>query len=215
MFALLTDLFCLPPVSYFVCAAAAGGLVFEQHDNFQKASYRNRYQIMGPNGTELLTIPVSGGRQLRAKGIDVEIAYQQDWQSKHKAAWHVCYSRSPFYEFYMPYFEPFFTDSYQYLYQYNEQLLRLVLYLMQWELPISGTESHQMEVPDGLVDMRGALVADTDKCQYPQGLVLPPYHQVFDDKYGFVPDLSIIDLLFNVGPQSPMYIRQAAKNIKL
>lgn len=213
MSALLIDLFYLPPISYFVCAAAATELVIERHDNFQKASYRNRCQIMGPNGIERLSIPVSGGRQLRAKGSNVEIAYQQDWQNQHKAAWHVCYSRSPFYEFYMPYFEPFYSKRYKNLYQYNEELLRLVLYLMQWDLPIEFTDSYQLEVPKNIVDMRGALVAD--KCSYPEGLVLPPYHQVFDDRHGFSPDLSIIDLLFNLGPQSPMYIRQAAKGIKL
>lgn len=208
-------MFYLPPISYFVSAAAADGLIIETHDNFQKASYRNRCQIVGPNGTERLSIPVSGGRQLRAKGNEVEIAYQQDWQNRHKAAWHVSYSRSPFYEFYMPYFEPFYNSKFKNLYQYNEELLRLLLYLMQWELPIEFTDSYQVQPADGVVDLRGALVADAAKCHYPEGLVLPPYHQVFDDRYGFTPDLSIIDLLFNIGPQSPMYIRQAAKAIKL
>lgn len=200
----LTNMLYLPPVSYFAYLQWADRVVIEQHDSFQKASYRNRCHIIGPNGTERLSIPVQQGREVKSAYRNVKIAYTEPWAKEHWFAFRTNYNRSPFFEHYEPFFEPFYLQQYHSLYVFNSDLLELLLKLLGISVDIAYTTEFERQ-PINVLDIR-------DKLKQPDALAnyrLVKYHQVFEDKHGFVPNLSIVDLLFNEGPNASAILSQS------
>lgn len=193
-----------PPVHYFSELCKTEEIIIEQFEHYSKQSYRNRCEILSPNGKQTLSIPVvkkSGKKQLIK---DVKIDYKNDWQSVHFKSLQTAYLSSPFYEFYIDAFIPFFQKKYIFLFDYNSEILHTLFTELQIEKSFSLSENFQKEYI--FADFRNIIHPkknlNTDFSEYKP----KKYTQVFSNKYDFIPNLSILDLLFNEGPGSENYL---------
>lgn len=198
----LTELHYLPPIPVLSYALHHGNLKIEAQENFQKATYRNRCHIAGPNGTERLTIPIEKGRGIKAPIQDVEISYAYNWQHQHLSAIESAYRSSPYFEHYIPYFEGSYRKHYQYLFDFNLALLKTILKVLQLPVELTLTEEFKKAPAESILDLRNHFHPNPDKSQRIAGYEAVSYYQVFQEKNGFTADLSILDLLFNEGPNS-------------
>lgn len=193
---------------YFPCVAQmgamlqAGSVVFEVHDNYQKQTYRNRMHIAHANGKLVLNVPikhVGGDGRQRTADVLAETAFP--WQSQHWKSLQSAYRTSPFFEFYEDELAPLFTQEATNLQAHNIKIFETLCELMDLSLPFTLSESYQKnpDLPDGrvLVKAKGGI-----------DYQFPAYTQVFGDRHGFLSNLSILDLLFNEGPNSAAYLEQ-------
>ncbi len=188
-----------PPVIYFSELINSERTVIEQYENYVKQSYRNRCEILSPGGKQTLSIPVikkSGQKQLIK---DVKIDYKNNWQAQHLKSLQAAYLSSPFFEFYIDSLLPFFKKKFTFLFDLNLEILQTILNEMQIERKINLSEKFVPEYPDN--DFRYIIHPKKDLSTN-----LKEYTQVFSEKYGFVPNLSILDLLFNEGPNTENFL---------
>ena len=190
------------PVSQFVAIAKAEKVIFENEDNYQKQTYRNRQYIYGANGKLLLNIPIkhSGNKTQHQKYREVRIENDFDWQKQHWRSLQTVYRTSPFFEFYEDEFEPLYCKKYEFLMDFNYDCLRTALEALQLDLDYSKTSEFIMK-PKEVVDARFLVKAKGRK-----EFSFEPYSQVFDTKFGYLNDLSVIDLIFNEGPNALNYL---------
>ena len=190
----------LPPVSYFMCMLHANEIWLEACENYVKQSYRNRCRIATANGVETLSIPVESNSGQKNPIRDVRISSHGNWQQTHWRAITSAYMNSPFFEYYQDDFRPFYENKWTFLWDYNLELLTLILKLLNENPKIIPTETYQNNLFD-FNDLREIIHPKKNPV-----LVTKPYYQVFETKYGFLPDLSIIDLLFNMGNEAVMIL---------
>ena len=197
--------FYLPPVEYFACLLPFDELYIENDESYHRQSYRNRCCIYGPNGLQKLVLPVvhpgKENRNIKTVMPDPSLAWQQiHWRSITAA-----YNRSPFFEYYERDFFPFYHQPPKSLVEGNTQLLALCLRLLKMSVKVSFTGTFQKEVQDA-TDFRQYLLSKHTRM--PERF--PRYVQVFEPSHGFIPNLSVIDLLFNRGPEALNYLRSIA-----
>ena len=194
-------LFYLPPVIFFQqLLKYQNNLLIEKFENFPKQTYRNRASIHSPNGKLDLIIPVTKGSNLHTTIKDVKISYNFNWQRVHLMSMQTSYRNSAYFEFYEDDFMPFYEKKWIFLLDYNEHLLNLLLKLFKINLSYSFTEQYENGV-DGFEDFREII--------HPKQIAevkIKPYFQVFEERNGFINNLSIVDLLFNQGPQSIKFL---------
>ncbi|MFD0976069.1 WbqC family protein [Salinimicrobium gaetbulicola] len=190
------------PVSQFVAIAKADNVVFENEDNYQKQTYRNRQYIYGANGKLLLNIPIkhSGNKTQHQKYREVRIENDFDWQKQHWRSLQTVYRTSPFFEFYEDEFEPLYSKKYDFLMEFNYDCLHTVLEALQLDLDYSKTSEFILK-PEDVIDARSLVQAKGRK-----EFNFEPYTQVFDTKFGYLNNLSVIDLIFNEGPNALNYL---------
>lgn len=196
------------PVSQFVAIAKAAEVVFENEDNYQKQTYRNRMYIYDPNGKLLLNIPIKHRSSITGEPKqanrhqlykEVQIENEFNWQTQHWRALKNSYQASPFFEFYEDELYPLYHKKYDFLLDFNYACLEFITDALQLELSSKRTSEYILK-PDDLKDFRPLINAKT------QHLKPDPYTQVFENKHGFLPELCILDLLFNEGPNSLQYL---------
>jgi hypothetical protein len=200
----------LPPIQWFVYLLAAGRVLIEQHETYPKQTYRNRCEIATANGSLALTIPVIKVHGNHTKTKDIAISGHQNWQVLHWRALVAAYANSPYFMFYQDDFEPFFQMKYDNLLQFNLELLELVVRLLEVGKAFELTSDFEQN-PTGLLDLRNEITPKKPFTHFP----LPEYTQVFQEKTGFIPGLSIVDLLFNKGPESIGILRNLADNMNI
>jgi hypothetical protein len=194
-------LFYLPPISYF---SALNALDFqfelEKFENFPKQTFRNRTVVSSPNGPLNLFIPVIKGSKFHTVYKDVKISYDFKWQRLHWLSFEACYRNSAYFEFYEDEFVKFYQSKTTFLFDYNLELLNWILKQLKKNPQIEFTAEYEKEKGESL-DFRNHndLKKSTD-------FQNKPYLQVFEDRNGFLPNMSIVDLLFNQGPQSKLYL---------
>lgn len=190
------------PVSQFVAIAKAKAVLFENEDNYQKQTYRNRMYIYGANGRLLLNIPIrhSGDKSQHQKYREVRIENDFDWQKQHWKSLQTVYRTSPFFEFYEDEFHPLYHKKYEFLMDFNYDCLELVLDCLQLELDYTKTKEFILH-PKDVMDARDLVLAKGVKQHF-----FEPYTQVFESKFGYLNDLSVIDLIFNEGPNALNYL---------
>jgi hypothetical protein len=183
----------LPPIEYFSFLNKNKSVQIDFFENYIKQTYRNRCCIYAANGKLTLSIPVKkvDGNHTRVK--DIEIDHNQPWQKLHWRAIESSYNSSPFFLYYRDELEPFYQKQYKFLIDINRELLALLCTLIGIKTEINYSKEY-IEPTSAIIDMRNAFSP-----KKPGSLVHKDYKQVFDDKNGFIPDLSIIDLLFNEG----------------
>jgi hypothetical protein len=194
-------LFYLPPVAFFTeLLQHKNQFLIEQKEHFPKQTYRNRAQIYTPEGALTLVVPVEKGSKNRREIKDVKISYDFNWQRLHWLSLQACYRSSAYFEYYEAEFAPFYEEKkYEFLFDYNEALLRLILKLMKLKLEIQFTAEYETEFKGA--DFRKSI---NPKQEY--DFEQKTYFQVFDDRKGFIKNLSIVDLLFNQGPDTLKYL---------
>lgn len=198
----------LGPVQYFSKISAASDIQIEQYDNYQKQTYRNRCTILGGNGVIDLIIPVLKQSGKRTQLKDVQIENITKWQLKHWKTIVSAYNSSPFFEYYRDDFEPLFYRKFNFLLDFNLQLTKLVLDLLELEVNVELT-SEFIKSPD-FDDFREIIspkFRGTD-----QHFIAKKYTQTFHEKFGFISNLSIVDLLFNKGPETTSVLESCYTN---
>ncbi len=193
----------LAPVSYYVLLARAGKVVIEQHENYQKQSYRNRCLIAAANGPMVLSIPVKKTPPGKNSIRDIQLSGHGNWQHMHWNSLVSAYASSPYFAFYRDDIRPFYEKKYKYLFDFNEALREEICALLHLEPRLEYSKSYTTGPETEILDYRGLI---HPKKQRLEELLPGPYVQVFDRKFGFLPDLSVLDLLFNTGPEACLFL---------
>ncbi len=202
----------LGPVSYFVQLYHADHVLIEQYENYSKQTYRNRCLIATANGVQSLTIPTESNRGNKCLIKDIRISDHGNWRHLHWTALESAYRQSAYFEYYADDFRPFYEKKFNYLFDFNEQLRELVCSLIGFMPHIHITEEYQNpNTLNNVEDLREIIHPKRDFRLLNQYQVVP-YYQVFESKHGFLPDLSIVDLLFNMGPESILVLRDSTRN---
>lgn len=197
----------LGPVSYFSVLAQSDEVLIEQFDSYHKQTYRNRCRILAANGILDLVIPVvkNSGKKTLVK--DVLIDYSIRWQDNHWRSLFSAYNSSPFFEYYSHILEPFYQKKWNYLLDFNLELMRQVIELLQIRENILLTGCYEKDYPSS-IDLRETISPKSKTETKVNSLVLASYTQTFSNKFEFVPDMSIVDLLFNCGPEAECLLKQ-------
>ncbi|MCF8218963.1 MAG: WbqC family protein [Bacteroidales bacterium] len=193
-----------PPVEYFVFMARFGRVFVENDEHFNKQTYRNRYIINAANGPLSQVIPVKRNHDRKTKITNVGIDYNYPWQRQYWRAIFAAYNSSAYFLFYQDELKSLFFEKYNCLFQFNMDAMQLILTLLQLDVSVGYTGKFVKNYQNAL-DMRYNL-HPKEPIQVP----LKPWEQVFDEKHGFNPRVSILDLLFNKGPESVLYLKEMA-----
>ena len=187
----------LAPIEYYAILLQHPNCSIELHEHFVKQSIRNRCDIYGANGKLQLTIPKQRKGSSKTIIKEIQISYKQDWQKQHWTAIQSAYNSSPFFEYYQDELQPFFETKETLLVDFNQKLQKVILGLLQQEGNTSFTKEFQHK--GNFSDLRNHKWNSEQQ---------EKYDQVFMEKHGFIPNLSIIDLLFNLGPESSDYLHK-------
>ncbi|HAF27813.1 MAG TPA: hypothetical protein DCG75_02090 [Bacteroidales bacterium] len=195
----------LAPIQYYTKFLKYDEVYIEMKENFIKQSYRNRCKIYGANGELSISIPIKK-TSTKIKIKDVQIDYDTKWQKLHWKSIESAYSSSPFFEFYEDDLKAFYERKYKFLIDLNAEIQKVILENLDLQIDFKYTEEFNQLANEKFIDLREII--------HPKKKVIDPefkpvkYTQVFYDKYGFIPNLSIIDLLFNEGPNAIELLKQ-------
>lgn len=192
-----------PSVSFFAVLQQFDKVLIEQHDNYQKRTYRNRCHIASANGLLRLSVPLEKGKNSQLNVREVKIANDYNWQTQHWQTIQSAYGNAPYFEYYKDEILPIFQQEYTFLFDLNLALLDVIRDLLIHEMPYQLTDSYEQK-NDTFTDFRNQF---TPKFHSNQEIKPKPHTQLFLDKNGFIPNLSILDLLFCKGPESLLYLR--------
>lgn len=187
------------PVDTFKKLTVEKHIKIEQYETFQKMSFRNRCVILGANGIASLTIPIEGGREQKALIRDIKINNSEPWQRTHLRSFVSAYNKAPFFEYYISEIEALLNSGEKFLFDLNLKILSFLIKSLNISVKVELTSEYKLKYPDTL-DLRNKILPKNfqkDK-ENPQ----PKYSQVFEDRWGFQPNLSILDLLFCEGPNA-------------
>ena len=189
----------LPNVRYFAWMFAQDSINFVCDTHFQKQTYRNRTEIYGSNGKLKLTIPIIHTKSAHQKENEVLISNATLWQKQHWKSISTAYRSSPYFEYYEKDLEHFFITTETHLFEFNLkiilQLLKLIEYPLNYKIVSYDNDKHKRL--DILLNAKTKSIPIQEK-----------YTQVFEQKNGFLPNLSILDLLFNLGPNTSSYLKK-------
>ena len=199
----------LPCIQYVSKMLLHPVIWIEQCENYSKGSYRNRCHIATAQGLLRLSIPLEGGKHQQQPIREVRIANQYPWQSQHWQAIQSAYGKSPFFEFYADALFPFYKKKYEFLWDWNRDLLNEILHLIPAQPPIQWTEGYEKNLPENILDYRNQISPKKNGHEADPYFRNAHYAQVFEEKHGFLPNLSILDLLFCTGPESIIYLEKS------
>jgi len=204
----------LPPVEYIAIFLKATSPCLEIHEHFVRRSYANRCFIANVNGLQSLTIPVSKTIPNHCPIKEMKIDYAENWQRSHWKSLETAYNTSPFFLFYRDYFEGFYAKSYPFLLDFTVDLFELICCLLKIEKKFNFTDSYVKNTASLCCDLREKISPVNRKLVDYRFAAMQPYRQVFIEKNGFIPNLSIVDLLFNKGNQTLGYLEQISVSIE-
>lgn len=190
-----------PSISHYIAMIKADSVTFEMEDNFQKQTNRNRMYIYSPNGIQLLNIPVKHAIEKHQKYKDVRIENDFGWQKNHFKSLEAAYRTSPFFEYFEDDFRPLFEKKHEFLMDLNLEVFELVNDSLGINIQPQKTTEFFHEVHD-YTDFRQLVNGKKDTTQ------IEAYTQVFNEKHGFINNLSILDLLFNDGRYAVDYLKK-------
>lgn len=198
----------LGPIQQYAKMEHFDEVYMEGVENYVKQTYRNRCVIAAANGPLPLSVPIVKPDNLKCLTRDIRISDHGNWRHLHWNALVSAYNMSPFFEYYADDFAPFYERRYDFLIDFNEALRAKICELIDLQSQVHYTESY---LPTVVNDFREAIrprhpAPDTTFRSV-------PYYQVFQEKFGFQPNLSIVDLLFNMGPESLLVLQQSTQKV--
>lgn len=193
-------------INYYSALINSKDYEIHAYEPFRKMSFMNRCRILGANGPIDLTIPVVGGREVKLPVRDIKISYKEDWRSQHYRSLVSAYNRSPWFFQFEPMVRDLYAKKFEYLFEMNIECHKLVYKFLG----------------EQILDFEDKLIADDNSSELepviflprnpnPLGREFPKYLQVFSDRFDFVPDLSVLDLIFCEGPNARVLLEMAAK----
>ncbi len=188
-----------PPVEYFVKMINTDKVVIDPNEFYIKQTFRNRYEIAGPNNRQILPAHVIKGNRPKTPVKNVKLSAHEDWQNIHWKSIITAYNTSPFFLYYQDEIEAFFKKEYKFLIDLNQDVLTVLLQILGIEKDIVYADHYIEECPAEL-DLRNHFNPKKNNYQNPK------YTQVFEQTHGFMNNLSILDLIFNQGPDSLYYL---------
>ncbi|MDH6305072.1 hypothetical protein M2459_001809 [Parabacteroides sp. PF5-5] len=194
----------LGPVQQYCKLLQYPDVYFETAENYLKQTYRNRCVIAGANGPLSLSIPIEKPDSLKCLTRDIRISEHGNWHHLHWNAILSAYNTSPFFEYYQDDFIPFYEQTFDFLFDFNEQLRQLICDLLDIHPTVHFTETYQVDTAHDFRESIRPRNPLEDASFSPT-----PYYQVFREKHGFLPNLSIIDLLFNMGPEGILVLNNS------
>ena len=194
----------LPPIEYFTSIINSKEAVIEKKESYKKQTFRNRCEIYSSNGKLSLSIPIIKVNGHNTKTEDIRISFKENWQKNHWRAIESAYNSSPFFLYYKDDFIKFFTEKDENLINFNYELLLLLFEMLGIECKVKFTSKFIKYYDEKYIDKRN-IISPKHNIKFYENF--PTYTQVFNSKYGFIPNLSIIDLIFNEGPNAKEYIK--------
>lgn len=197
-----------PPISQF-SLMVSNPCTFEVFDNYQKQTYRNRMYIYGANGKQMLSVPVKHTKTGEGHQLfkDVRVDNSFPWQKQHWKTLQTAYRTSPYFEYYEDMIRPVFETGFSFLLDVNIASIEAVLSCLREHIHFSKTTQYE-STPQAGIDFR--LLTDA-KREF--AFSFPLYYQIFSDKHGFLPNLSVLDLLFHKGPETLSYLAEASQEV--
>jgi hypothetical protein len=207
----LSELHYLPSTPFFQQLLQADSLLLDAHEHYHKQTYRNRCLVLTAQGAQPLTVPVlDGNRSEKIRTSEIEIDYRQNWPHRHFRTLQTAYNASPYFGYYADYLQDIYAQKYVRLWDLNLAMLHLLLRCLRWPLPIEFTAEYlapagsSSPIPS-LSDQRDVLTPKiAPRSGEPDSTSQQPYPQVFGP--GFVPGLSVLDLLFMQGPAAGRWL---------
>ena len=193
----------LGPVSYFAAISNANNIYIEAEEHYIKQTWRNRCRIMTANGPLNLTIPVIKVHGNHTKVKDIAIDYSENWQKIHWRAIMSAYQHSPYFQYYKDELTFFYTNKISHLLDFNLQLTKTIFTLVGINKDLYLSQTYQKVLSVDLLDFRNTFSPKKNN-----QMKFPPYIHVFRERHGFVPNLSILDLLLNMGPDTKSYLEK-------
>lgn len=200
------------PIEYYSALMKFGGATLDVGEHYVKRSYRNKCNILSANGVMALTVPLSRASSEDAdlthaamKGL--KVSYDDNWRHVHWQSLVSAYNMSPFFEYYEDDIRPLFEKKYDYLVDLNSDAMEVVLGLLMMDDITLKVSREYIPAQGNELDLRSKITPKT----HIDGYSPREYYQVFSERYGFQKDLSILDLLFNLGPESRVILRDGLK----
>ena len=192
------------PVQWYQKLNQSDRCLIERHDHFIKQTYRNRCVIATTNGLQALTVPIERFEGAHCAMLNIRISDHGSWRHLHWNALQSAYGESPFFEFYADDIRPFFERRWDFLVDFNMEITQKMCELLDIQPHITLTDAYVSAEDVGVTDYRDVI---RPKNPLPDDRFQPRrYYQVYEQKHGFQPNLSILDLLFNEGPEAVLYL---------
>ena len=185
-------------INYIKILFDYSNILIEQYESYQKMSFRNRCMIAGSNGLINLSVPLENGRSQKGLTRDVKISHSTNWRVQHWRSIESAYNRSPFFEFYREGVWAVLEKEDTYLLDLNLKILDWLKKVLKLNATICLTDDYRKNYLNGVIDMRNQFPPKNYHNQ-PFGF---RYTQVFEERIGFIPNLSILDILFCFGPSA-------------
>ena len=189
----------LPSTSQFLLMANSKKLVFEINDHFLKQTFRNRTYIYGANGKLILSIPVIHSQKNRKLLKDVKISYSHDWSTQHWKSIQISYRSSPFFEYYEDKLIDLYKKREKYLFDFNLKSIDIISEMLKINLEYKFTKKYEDNYSDKLDYRKNYKKIDSE-------YQINKYTQVFESKHGYIENLSVLDLIFNEGPNANNFL---------
>jgi len=199
---------CLPPLSFFCEVLNSPGILVEQCENYQKRSFRNRLYILAAQGVKLLTIPLTKGKNEQLPIKEVQISYSTNWPLYFDKVITSCYGNAPFFQYYKDDLLAHFYRRPKLLFGLNNDLMNWILSCLDIDIDIRHTTEYRSGYPPEINDLRNKI---SPHISIHTSKYLVKYEQVFLETNTFIPNLSIIDLLFCMGPESVILLKNAVR----
>lgn len=184
-------------------------IVLEAHENYQKGSYRNRCKISNSYGKYDLSVPLKKGKN-EQQGIQMtQISDAHNWELRHWRAIQSAYGRSPFFEHYVDFIEPIFYKTHRYLFDLNLEILEVLRTILQIDVKFTVSETYEKPSPDLQNDFRNIIHPKPHRAGDDYAFYPAQYGQVFEQRHGFIENLSVLDLIFCCGPEARLILRKS------
>lgn len=193
------------PVEYYIYFRQYKKRFIEGNENYVKQTYRNRCMIYSANGPMMLSLPIEKNCNAKTPIKDIKVASTRNWQHMHWNSIASAYNSSPYFEYYADDIHPFFEKKEHFLFDYSESIREKICELIPMDSSAEITSEYfrEEDVPNNIADFRRIIQPGEDLSSKK---IFKPYYQVFERKLGFIPNLSILDLLFNMGPETILYL---------